>query len=99
MDKLFTFAMAIAVSLGTTAMLANSARGPQQRADAQLNADAAFRDGLYVGRLAVERKQLPRPLIGRWSTEKDRAQFATGYWRGYNDARIDAESAVPNGAE
>ena len=99
MDKLFTFAMAIAVSLGTTAMLANSSRAPQQRADTQLNSDAAFRDGLYIGRLAVERKQLPRPLIGRWSTEKDRAQFATGYRRGYNDAHSGVASAAPNGTE
>lgn len=83
MDKLFTFAVAIVVSLSTTAMLANSSRGPQQRADAQLNSDAAFRDGLYIGRLAMERQQQPRPLIGRWSTEKDRALFVAGYWRGY----------------
>ena len=99
MDKLFTFAVAIAVSLGTTAMLANSSHAPQHRADAQLNSDAAFRDGLYVGRLAMERKQLPRPLVGRWSSEKDRATFMAGYWRGYSDAHSGVAHAAPNGAE
>jgi hypothetical protein len=99
MDKLFTFAVAIAVSLGTTAMLANSERAPQQRAAAQLNSDAAFRDGIYIGRLAVERKQPPRPLIGRWSTEKDRATFLAGYWRGYNETHFGVVSAAPFGAE
>lgn len=84
MDKLFTFAVAIAVSLGTTAMLANRTRGPRQVAESQLNSDAAFRDGIYVGRLARERGQLPRPLVGRWSNGRDRAMFSAGYWQGYS---------------
>jgi hypothetical protein len=94
MDKIVVFALAIAVSLGTTAFLTNSPRGGQQRAEAQLDSDAAFRDGLYIGRLAGERGELPHPLVGRWSTKKDRATFATGYWRGYNDpaARLEGRN-------
>jgi len=85
MNKLSTYALAIAVCLGTTAMVANSHRTskPNATLDARLNADAAFRDGLYLGKLAAESGQPPRPAIGRWSTEQDRAMFAEGYRRGY----------------
>jgi hypothetical protein len=85
MGRVFTFALAIAVSVGTTAVLAINTRTPYHRADTQLNSEAAFRDGLYIGRLAAERGQTPRPPIGRWSTEKDRSLFVVGYGRGYNE--------------
>jgi len=85
MNKLSTYALAIAVCLGTTAMVANShgTSKPNATLDAHLNADGAFRDGLYLGKLAAESGQPPRPAIGRWSTEQDRAMFAEGYRRGY----------------
>lgn len=91
MDKVFTLVLAAAVSMGTTALLANSGRAVRQASDAQLNADGAFRDGLYLGRLAAEGgKRLP-PQVGRWSTEKDRTAFVAGYGRGYNDAVAGSE--------
>ena len=85
MDKLFTFALAIAVCVGTTVMLAHGGRASQssQGKDALLAADGAFRDGIYLGTLAAESgRQLPAP-IGRWASEKDRESFAEGYRRGY----------------
>jgi hypothetical protein len=85
MDKLFTFALAIAVSLGTTAMLANRSYGTQPIADAQLAPDGAFRDGLYVGQLAAESGRPPHAPAGRWSSGNDRTSFVAGYQRGYND--------------
>jgi hypothetical protein len=47
--------LAIAVSLGTTAMLENSQRTKSSNpsAEARLEADGAFRDRLYLGRLAA----------------------------------------------
>ncbi len=93
MSKLSTYALAIAVSLGTTAMLDNSQRssGPNVSAEARLAADGAFRDGMYVGKLAAECGRPLRPAIARWSTEQDRAMFTAGYRRGYNEmlARIE----------
>jgi len=85
MDKFFTYAVALAVSLGTTAMLANNKRAaaPHASAEATLATDGAFRDGLYLGKLAAERGQVMRPAIGRWSTDWDRSMFAAGYHRGY----------------
>jgi hypothetical protein len=69
-------------------MLANSKRtsNPYASVDAQLEAGGAFRDGLYPGRLAAESTQRPRPEVGRWSTNQDRAAFTAGYRRGYNEA-------------
>lgn len=86
MDKVFTFALAMAVCLGTTAMLANGGRGAGQheKLDTQTATDGAFRDGLYVGRLAAERGRPLHPQTGRWSSERDRSSFAAGYRRGYN---------------
>ena len=85
MNRILTFALAIAVSVGTTAML-NFIRKPRaahQAADAQLASDGAFRDGLYLGRLAARERRPMRSPVGRWSTEKDRASFDAGYRRGY----------------
>jgi hypothetical protein len=96
MDKLFTFALVIAVSLGTTAMLANSGRSARQdqTTDAHLASDGAFRDGLYVGRLSAESGRALRPPVGRWSGEQDRASFVAGYQRGYNDSLSAVASAA-----
>jgi hypothetical protein len=89
MTKLSAYVLAIAVCLGTTAMLANSNRSPKPNPsmEARLAADGAFRDGLYLGKLAAEGGQPLRPAIGRWSTAQDRATFTAGYQRGYSEAR------------
>jgi hypothetical protein len=88
MSKLFTYALAIAVCLGTTAMLANSKRTTKSHvsADARLQADGAFRDGLYLGKLAADSGQPSRAAVGRWSSDQDRATFLAGYRRGYNES-------------
>jgi hypothetical protein len=88
MSKLSTYALAIAVSMGTTAMLDNSQRSnkPNASEEARLATDGAFRDGMYLGKLAAESGRPLRPAIGRWSTDQDRATFTAGYRRGYNEA-------------
>jgi len=85
MEKIFILALALTVSLGTTAVLANggyTARHPQSDIT-KMASDGAFRDGLYIGRLAAEGRQPQSPPIGRWSAERDRASFVEGYRRGY----------------
>jgi hypothetical protein len=88
MSKLVTYSLAIAVSLGTTAMLDNNQHSINSNAsaEARLAADGAFRDGMYLGRLAAENGQPLRPAVGRWSTEQDRATFTAGYERGYTES-------------
>jgi hypothetical protein len=56
-----------------------------QSLDVSMAANGAFRDGLYLGRLDAGRGRPLHPAVGRWSTEKDRASFAAGYRRGYDD--------------
>ena len=87
MGKLVTYGLVMVVGLGTTALLATSGRTvPRvQTADAQMAVDGAFRDGLYVGRLAFEEGRALLPPIGRWSNERDRASFVAGYRRGYGN--------------
>ena len=89
MTKLSAYAFAFAAGLGTMAMLANTNGRfiETSAADARFAADGAFRDGLYLGRLAAEAAQPLRPAIGRWTAEQDRAMFSAGYHRGYLEFR------------
>jgi hypothetical protein len=86
MEKIFILVLALSVSLGATAMLANGrhATRPGQTLNMKLSADGAFCDGLYIGKLAAKRGQPQTPPVGRWSNERDRASFVDGYRRGYS---------------
>ena len=92
MSRLLTYA-AFAIAFGTTATLALSPHGVPANTnnEAVLAADGAFRDGLYLGRLAAEDGRLQSPPIGRWSSERDRAMFAAGWSRGYASANQNSE--------
>jgi len=101
MKRFPSYAFAIVVCLGTTALLANSGRTikPSEGSEARVAGDGAFRDGLYIGRFAAEHGQQSRPSIGRWSTDQDRSMFTAGYGRGYKEflarAGANAEHAQP----
>ena len=86
MKLILTYALAIGFA-GTSALLVQrdmvARRG--QSVDAQMAGDAAYRDGIYLGKLARTAKSPMHPPIGRWSTEKDRASFAAGYRQGYTE--------------
>lgn len=86
MPKLLTYVLAMGC-LGTSAMLVqrDATQRQRQNVDSELANDAAFRDGLYVGKLAREANRQTRPPIARWSTEKDRAAFAAGYRQGFGE--------------
>jgi len=47
--------------------------------------DGAFRDGLYLGRLAAESGREPHVAVGRWARTEDRSSFTAGYQRGYSE--------------
>jgi hypothetical protein len=93
MTKLSAYALAATLALVTTAMLANSNRAipPDPNSETSLDADGAFRDGLYLGKLAAASGQPMRIAVGRWSTEQDRATFTTGYQRGYGETLASME--------
>jgi hypothetical protein len=44
---------------------------------------AAFRDGLYLGKLASGRGDEPHVAVGRWSLPEHRVAFAEGYSEGF----------------
>lgn len=85
----FLIYAAIVIGLGASATLAlsNGNVTPNINAEVRLAADGAFRDGLYLGKLAAEHGQLQHPPVGRWSTDQDRSMFTAGYGRGYDEAR------------
>jgi hypothetical protein len=88
MSKLSRYTLSFAIALGATALLANSGFNvaPDAGKEARLAANGAFRDGLYLGKLAGRNREPLHPPIGRWSTPQDRSMFAAGYERGYNQA-------------
>ncbi len=94
MTRFLTYS-AIVIGMGATAMLAVSPRAVETgtTAEARLAADGAFRDGLYLGKLAAERGQPASAAVGRWSTEHDRSMFTAGYRRGYNDSLTSTNAA------
>lgn len=98
MTRFFT-STAIVLALGVTATLAISPSNTKSMttSEASLAADGAFRDGLYLGKLAAASGEQPRLAVGRWSSAQDRLQFAIGYRRGYDEAfAIDAKRALSN---
>jgi hypothetical protein len=96
MSRLSVYALAVVICLGTTAMLAVSNRNVKlnEGVETVLAADGAFRDGLYLGKLAAESGRPLRPAIGRWSADRDRSMFAAGYRRGYNESLTSAPSSA-----
>lgn len=48
--------------------------------------DAAFRDGLFLGKLDADSAKKPHLSVGRWNTPQDRASFVAGYQQGYGEA-------------
>jgi hypothetical protein len=50
-----------------------------------LATNAAYRDGLFQGRLARERGTKPHIAVGRWSSDDDRAAFSVAYERAYSE--------------
>ena len=86
MQRLLTYVLAMGF-VGTSAMVVqrDMTMRPGQNAEVQLANDGAFRDGLYLGKLAHVANRQVHPPIGRWSTEKDRAAFAAGYQRGFGE--------------
>ena len=88
MIKAFSlFALMAALGMGTASMLRTDHQNQfphPNRSVAQVT-DAAFRDGLYLGRLAAEEGAKPHIATGRWAALEDRSSFTAGYQQGYSD--------------
>ena len=91
MAKLYLYIAVLALFAGATATQQAILHQTRQslrsvvEADASHAASAAFRDGLYLGRLAAKQGGPIRVATGRWATDGDRTLFAEGYQQGYHD--------------
>lgn len=85
MEKIMACVLVLGFA-GTSGLLFKDMRHrPQaQNVSVQMAGDAAYRDGLFLGKLNRGGKQHMLAPVGRWSTEKDRAAFVQGYRQGLN---------------
>jgi len=96
MKTLALFTLATALGIGTASLLRTDHPASSNQTVAQAT-DAAFRDGVYLGKLAAERGEGSHVAIGRWATPKDRSSFATGYQQGYNEFLASRAESVSSG--
>lgn len=84
-NVLLTFV--VALGIGTASMIQTDVYKHLSSSDqsAAQAIDGAFRDGLYVGKLAAERGTAPRAPIARWAALEDRSSFSAGYHEGYSE--------------
>jgi len=94
MKTLLTIALVAALGTGSAFMLGteHSSSGPTQRTD------GAFRDGLYLGRLAAQSGAERHVSVGRWASAQDRSSFSAGYEQGYSEfaSRVAATTGEQN---
>jgi hypothetical protein len=86
MKTFLTFALVVGLGTGTAFMLAPDHSQPfaNPSGSAQLT-DGAFRDGVYLGRLAAKSGGEHHVAVGRWATTQDRSSFSAGYEQGYSE--------------
>ncbi len=87
MNRILGYALAMAVGLGTGAALSNGVSANTVAANhvaIKHGTDAAFHDGLYMGKHDAEEGRLRHVSAGRWSTATDRSQYQAGYDAGFS---------------
>jgi hypothetical protein len=87
MKRLPLFACGFALGLGIAPMVQGNpqAQNANNKANVRYALNGAFRDGLYLGRLAAANGERSHAAAGRWSTPEDRASFSDGYSAGYEE--------------
>jgi len=79
-----TYVAILVVSSAMTLMLVTAAFH-YARSDVGGPTDAAFRDGVFLGRLDAQHERKPHLSTGRWSAEADRRLFVSGYLQAYGE--------------
>ena len=83
MNRLFLIAIAITLSAGAaTSVFSSSEQRGLLTVAAQQNS-AAYRDGMYLGKLDVENGRKPHLTTSRWVSQTDRSAFLAGYEAAY----------------
>ena len=91
MKKVGVYVLIIVLSVGSAAMVQNAMRTRSLNSDisAPMATNGAFRDGLYLGKLAAKNGEEPRIATGRWAKDEDRSAFREGYYRGFHQTLAD----------
>ena len=94
MKKIGLYVLIIVLSVGSAAMVQSAMRTRSLNSDssALMATNGAFRDGLYLGKLAARNGEEPRISTGRWVKDEDRSAFRDGYNRGFNQTLADRAS-------
>lgn len=79
---LFVLAVSVAVAALTSRSLLSKADLPAETAVSQAG-NAAFRDGLHLGKFDAQSGRTHHLSVGRWSSDTNRAWFIAGYQAGY----------------
>lgn len=97
MKRLSIYVFTIVLMCAAAAVLARvAAHQPHFAGNAVNNpTDAAFRDGLFQGRLDVERGRRQHLAIGRWNVDADRRLFVSGYLQAHREMYAQAASEPP----
>ncbi len=87
MKILSLYAAVIALSMVPMSMLysGRNHNSPTANDNVAQITDGAFRDGVYLGRLAAESGSEPHVAVGRWAAAKDRVSFTAGYQQAYGE--------------
>ena len=75
----------ILVVSGVLALMLVAAAVRYPRGDVGGPTDAAFRDGLFLGRQDAEQGRKPHLSTGRWSADADRRLFVSAYLQAYGE--------------
>jgi hypothetical protein len=98
MKKFSLYVLVLAFSAGSAAMVLSAmhrATPLNSDSNAYLATNAAFRDGLYLGRQAARSGDQRHIATGRWATDQDRSAFREGYQRGFSQILV-ARARVQN---
>ncbi|HZQ68994.1 MAG TPA: hypothetical protein VFA68_10795 [Terriglobales bacterium] len=79
MNRLFLFALAFALSAGAATSVFTASGGHARLNPAAQQNGAAFRDGMYLGKLDAESGRNPHFIASRWTSQEDRSAFLQGY--------------------
>ena len=86
MKKFSLLAAVLALFSATAAMFHRDSPLTASASESRtLDTKAAFRDGLYLGRLTAQRGGQMHIASGRWANPSDRGLFVSGFERGYHE--------------
>ncbi len=79
-----TFALSTLALFVMTASAVTLRNGTASTSRPELATNAAYRDGLYLGKFAAQQGNDAHLATARWARSEDRENFATGYQQSYN---------------